>query len=155
LAGFGLIPPVPLSVTDRVVAHSLERQDDGYHLFVDRGGWMRSLTFRPPRIRWTEGEPVVVFTAVFTPRGTALQVAHRWQKRDGQGAWVDTEPRPIEVSVLGGRGGGFRTYTRKRRVHPGAWRVLVETDDERVIGTVRFDVEQVDRGQIQLREIIR
>lgn len=155
LAKFGLIPPVPLSVTERVVAHSVERQGDGYHLTVDRGGWTRTLTLRPPRVRWAEGEAVVVFTAVFAPKDTSLELTHRWQRRDGDGPWTDTEPKPIRVSVMGGRAGGYRTYTRKRRVHPGDWRVLVETDDERVIGTVRFDVQAVDPERIKLREIVR
>ncbi len=154
LAGSGLIPPVPLSVMDRVVAHDIDRQEDGYHLKVDRGAWVRALTLRPPRVRWAEGEGVVVFTAVFAPKGTKLDLAHRWQLHEND-EWVDTEPKPIRVSVMGGRRGGFRTYTRKRRVGPGAWRVLVETEDERVLGTVRFDVRQVDPERIKLREIVR
>jgi feruloyl-CoA synthase len=153
-SGLGLIPPVPLSVSERVVAHSVERQEDGYHLMVDRGGWTRKLTLRPPRVRWAEGESVVVFTAIFAPKTTELKLAHRWQ-REAAGEWIDTEPKPIPVTVVGGRSGGYRTYTRKRHVSPGDWRVVVETDDGRAVGTVRFDVEAVSPERIRLKEVVR
>jgi hypothetical protein len=136
------------------VAHAIEREADGYHLYVDEGRWFTAATLRPPRVRWTEGENVVVFTSVFAPRGTSVEVFHRWQREDASG-WSDTEPTPIAVSVLGGRDGGFRTYTRKRRTSPGPWRVLVETRDERVVGTVRFDVVEVDPDRISLVEVVR
>lgn len=42
---------------------------------------------------------------------------------------------------------GYRGVTFKRHVHPGQWRVTVETADERPIGRIRFDVVSADTGR--------
>ncbi len=136
LGRLGVIPPVPVSVTARHVAHSVQKQDGDYVLQVERRSALEAMGLRTRRLAWAPGDPIVVFTAVFAPRGTALEVAHRWEHRDAHGSWAQSDRIPF--TVLGGRDGGFRGYTRKRNLSPGQWRVVVETADGRPAGSVRF-----------------
>jgi hypothetical protein len=91
-----------------------------------------------------------VYTAVFAPNAFEIRLFHRWQRWDEvAGAWEDTDgPRGIEVTrrsvVRGGETFGFRTWSRKRAVTPGPWRVLVLTEDGRELGRLRFEVEPDD-----------
>lgn len=140
LARAGVVPPVPLSVTARQVARSVEKQGSDYILTVERPGLLERLRLRSPRIAWRPGQPIVVFTAVFAPRGTALEIVHRWQHR-GEDGWRETDRIPFKV--LGGRDGGFRGYTRKRQLQAGDWRVDTQTADGRTVGTVSFHLNEV------------
>jgi hypothetical protein len=46
----------------------------------------------------------------------------------------------VELPVRGGRGGGYRTYSVKTGLTPGAWRVNVETPTGALLGRLRFNV---------------
>jgi len=138
LSRMGVIPPVPVSVTARQVGHSVEKRGADYVMEVGKPTLLERLRLRSPALGWSAGDPIVVFTAVFAPRGTSLQVAHRWEQRV-DGHWAETDRIPFKV--LGGRDGGFRGYTRKRNLTAGEWRVTVETDDGRPAGSVRFRLD--------------
>jgi hypothetical protein len=146
LARAGVIPPVPISVMERRVAHSVEKQGEEYVLQVERRGVLEALGLQSPRLAWAQGEPVVVFSSIFAPRGTSLKIVHRWEQHTDQG-WTETDRIPF--SVLGGRDGGFRGYTRKRNLAPGAWRVTVETEDGRPAGSVRFVLDEERERALQ------
>lgn len=89
------------------------------------------------------GDTVHGFAAVFAPTDLQTTVYHRWQYYDEKRkTWVDTD-RP-GYRVVGGRHSGYRGVTFKRHVHPGPWRVTVETPDGRPIGRIRFDVVRAD-----------
>ena len=64
---------------------------------------------------------------------------HQWQKQDANGKWVTVEQVPLVV--VGGRDGGFRTYSEKTLgLTPGHWRVNVLTTRGQVIGRIRFNL---------------
>jgi hypothetical protein len=46
----------------------------------------------------------------------------------------------VELPVRGGRGDGYRTYSVKTGIIPGAWRVNVETSSGALLGRLRFNV---------------
>jgi hypothetical protein len=129
-----VIPPIPLSLTDRGVYHAVERTDGGYQLTWQKTPW-RFWRRQDVEFHLDSGERVYCFSAVFAPTGTGLSISHEWQKHGEQG-WVTTDRIPF--SVLGGRGGGFRGYTYKRHVTAGDWRVLVETEGGRELGQCAF-----------------
>lgn len=128
-----LIPPLPLTLMDTRV----EPEDhDAYHagVFWDA---LASVGF-PPTVQWTPGLRVGAHTAVFLPRRMETTVIHHWEHwRDDD--WTETDA--IRLDIRGGRDEGFRTYSRKRHLEPGAWRVRITTLDDRLLGSVRFDLE--------------
>jgi len=74
---------------------------------------------------------------IFAPRGfrDAIDVHWLWEGRAG---WVDQGR--AQLGIVGGRGDGFRAFATKKNYQPGRWRVEIETEDGRDIGTIRFDL---------------
>jgi DUF2914 family protein len=133
-----LIPPIPLSLQDAGIGHSVERTADGsYLLQSEEQGWLRFFRWAS-KIHISPGAPVYVYSAVFSPTRLNTDIVHEWQQYDGRRGWVTTDR--IALPVRGGRGGGYRTYSAKGGIRPGAWRVNVETPTGAVLGRVRFDV---------------
>lgn len=129
-----LIPPLPLTLMDtRIEPERHEAYQAG--LFWDALAGMGL----PPTVHWTPGLRVGAHTDVFLPRRMETTVVHHWER------WLDEEwaqTDAIHLDVRGGRPEGFRTYSRKRNLQPGPWRVRITTLDERTLGTVRFDLEK-------------
>jgi hypothetical protein len=133
-----LIPPIPLSLQDAGVDHSVARTADGdYVVQTEDQGWLRFFRLAV-RIHEVPGAPVYVYSAVFSPTALNTDIVHEWQAYDRRRGWLTTDR--VALPVRGGRGGGYRTYSMKRGVWPGAWRVNVETPTGAILGRVRFNV---------------
>jgi hypothetical protein len=134
-----LIPPLPLSIKDSGVFHSIQRQADGNFVaeYEDQG-WLGF--FRLSDIyHEVPGEPVYVFTAVFSPAELNTTIIHRWEYFDNtKRSWI-TETK-IPLSIIGGRGEGYRTYSYKKDLTPGFWRVDAETESGASIGRINFKI---------------
>lgn len=149
---FNLIPPIPLSLKDSGVYHSIERNNQGvYFLTSEKIVGLERLSFYR-RIHLSTGEPAYFFAAVFAPAEFNANLIHRWEYFDPtKTRWVFSSEVPI--SIVGGREKGFRTYSWKN-VSPGLWRVTVETDGGLIIGRSRFEVvAQVPGEKIDLKVV--
>ncbi len=137
-----LIPPIPLSLKDSGVYHSVERNSDGnYAVLEEEKNWRRFLTFHP-KIHWVNGETLYAYTAIFAPGSIASDVIHNWQYRNEDGKWVSVTRTPLHLA--GGRSGGFRTYSEKVNFTPGLWRVDVETPSGQIVGRLSFEIVPVE-----------
>ena len=132
-----VIPPVPLSVPFIGVYHSVERTKDGYRLGHERPAWAFWRN-GDQQFRAQPGDRIYVFFRVFSPANFADEVQMRWFRREAQG-WTPQDT--VVIKIVGGRAEGFRGYGLKSKYQPGAWKVQIETTDEREIGRVYFDVE--------------
>ncbi|MEN9405409.1 MAG: hypothetical protein RLY47_368 [Candidatus Parcubacteria bacterium] len=131
-----VIPPIPLSLNDSAVAYGVVRTGDTYQLSVEQPSLAEQFGFIQSYNR-APAEGVSVWTSVFAPIALSMPITHVWQHREN-GDWV-TMSR-ISFPISGGRDGGYRGYSTKTNVVPGAWRVSVETPNGQVIGRVRFDI---------------
>jgi hypothetical protein len=77
---------------------------------------------------------------VFAPVRLETTIFHHWYHRPDKGGPFSPADR-IPIRIQGGREGGYRAYTFKQGLSAGDWRVDVETEDGRVLGRVRFTVE--------------
>ncbi len=149
MVGFYLnhwIPPVPLALQDGGVFHDAHREGEAFVLRYEKPPWHRPWQTDDDPFRYTPGDTVYCFAAVFAPTTLETQVYHHWQYyHPGREAWVDTDR--IGYRVVGGRRRGYRGVTFKRNVRPGAWRVTVETAGRRPIGRIRFDVVRADSAR--------
>jgi hypothetical protein len=137
------IPPVPLALRDGGVYHDVTREGDAFVLQYEEPSWSRPWTQQDDPFRLAPGDTVHCFAAVFAPTDLQTTIYHHWQYYDSErNAWIDTDR--IGYQVVGGRRNGYRGVTFKRHVHPGTWRVTVETVDRRPIGRIRFDVVPAD-----------
>lgn len=150
------IPPVPLSLNAGDVYHQIERTEAGYELTYEAPPWTRFWRQSSRPFTYAEDDRVYCFTAIFAPTALETDVVHHWQRRhttpDGTTTWHTTDRLPY--TIRGGRLEGFRGYTFKSNVQPGAWRVDVETANGRTLGRVRFDVvsaEDADERSFRTR----
>jgi uncharacterized membrane protein len=133
-----LIPPVPLALRSAGVFHRVVHTAAGYEVtYVQEPRYRFWKRWEDP-FQLAQGESVYCYSAVFAPRGVRIPVRHRWLRHDSAGGWVTTDT--IAFQVAGGREGGFRGYTQKRTVAPGAWRVELEAGDGRILGRIDFTV---------------
>ena len=147
------IPPVPLAMRFGGVFHHASREGPVFDLRYEQPAWYQFWVDSDQRFHYAEGDTVFAFTAVFAPTRLRKTIYHRWRVYDkAQHAWVSTDR--IGYEVEGGRNRGYRGYTFKRNVRPGAWRVDVETDAGRVIGRIRFDVVPVGARVTRLKRVV-
>jgi len=105
--------------------------------YEDRS-WLSFFSYSPD-FHEASDTPVYAYTAIFSPANLSTNIIHNWQYYDEtKKSWI-TESR-VELSVSGGRGGGFRTYSIQNNLASGNWRVSVETPDGAVIGRLRFTI---------------
>ncbi len=138
-----LIPPIPLSLKDAGVYHSIAVGSRGEYLVSEeeRVGWKRYLELRQ-KVHLLPNEPLYAYAAIFAPGSLNTRVVHEWQYRNEFGEWV-TATR-ISITLSGGRDQGFRTYSNKTSLTPGIWRVNIENPRGQLIGRVNFEIIAVD-----------
>ena len=137
------IPPVPLSLKEGDIYRGLAREGDSFVLRYAEPSWYEFWVDSDHNFLYTEGDTVFCFAAVFAPTELETNIYHAWQYLDDATSdWVQTDS--IGVEIEGGRQTGYRTYTRKRFVKPGKWRVDVRVEDGRVLGRIPFTVTPID-----------
>jgi hypothetical protein len=135
-----LIPPLPLALKDAGVYHSVTKLPDGtYSLVGEPRTWYQAFLPFPTTFHKKPSETIYVFTAVFAPSGLSTPITYVWQRYDDTSRnWVQ-ESR-FDLTINGGRDGGYRGYSLKSNPVPGRWRVSVLTQTGLVIGRISFDV---------------
>lgn len=134
---FKVLPPVPLSVKYIGIYHQVKRDNGVYKLGYTRPKWHfwqhgdETFVARP-------GDKIHCFVQIFSPSRFKENLKLRWQFKDPQRGWEDRDSIPLPVS--GGREEGYRGYTTKGNYQPGEWRVFIETQDDREVGRIGFDV---------------
>jgi hypothetical protein len=134
-----LIPPIPLSLKDANVYHSVQRNNAGnYDVTYEDHGWRGYLTLYQD-FNETPGSSVYAYSAIFSPLDLDINIFHEWQYYDeSQNKWVTKSI--IKLPVIGGRDGGFRTYSMRSNPESGKWRVYIKTESGQTIGHMQFNV---------------
>lgn len=138
----GILPPLPLSLKDVGVYHSLERSGDQYTVQKEQDEPWYTF-FRTQTLHVTEGEMLYGYSAVFAPGAFSTDLMHTWERYDPTlQKWV-LQSR-IAFPLSGGRDAGYRGYSYISATTPGLWRLSVLSESEQVLGRVQFQVENVD-----------
>ena len=135
------IPPVPLSMKEGDIYRGIEREGDRFLLRYAQPAWYQFGVDSDRDFLYAEGDTVYCFAAVFAPTDLETNIFHTWHHLKDS-TWIRTDS--IGVEIEGGRQTGYRTFTRKRFVEPGQWRVDVKIADGRVLGRIPFTVSRVD-----------
>lgn len=148
-----IIPPIPLSLKEAGVYHSVVRAaGGGYAVEQEVRPWYAFLR-GTETLHLRAGEPVYVYAAVFAPTRIDTNIVHHWQYYDEKkGAWVSASR--IRYAIAGGRDGGYRGFSQKSSVFPGLWRVDIETTRGQLVGRVKFKIEKVD-VRPELEQVVR
>jgi len=147
-----LIPPIPLSLKDAGVYHSIQKNGEGnYEVTYENYDWKRYFKLYPD-FKEISGASVYAFSAIFSPKNLNITILHEWQHYDDiQNKW-NTE-RVVSLPLIGGRDGGFRTYSSRTNLVSGRWRVNVKTEQNQIIGRLRFNIVKVDIEPILTTEV--
>jgi hypothetical protein len=137
----GLVPPVPLSVSEQGIYHGIEKKEGRYNLsteaaaldFVDLG------SLKPKVFRAAPGDKIYFYAQIFSPSRFTDSVFVQWSLKDPKRGWQVQDRIPL--SIVGGRREGFRGYTTKSNYQPGEWRVQVQSADQQEISRMYFTVE--------------
>lgn len=138
-----LIPPLPLSLKDSGVYHFVSKTPEGnYDVLYEETSWRDYFKLYTDFNR-TPGSPVYVYSAIFSPNNLNITILHEWQHYDEEkDKWItETE---IRLPVIGGRGGGFRTYSKRSNLTSGKWKINVKTELGQTIGHVRFNIVETE-----------
>ena len=151
----GIIPPLPLSLTDSGVYHSIAHTSQGYESQAEslvQKKWWDIGNFEPVTVHILPGEPLSVFSSVFAPTSFSTAVMHKWEFYDGKTHTWQTKA-VIAFTIAGGRDGGYRGYSTLSTIVPGYYRVSIETLSGQVIGRIYFGVEYVSNSPVLHTEI--
>lgn len=148
-----IIPPIPLSLKDGGVYHSVTKINGDYEVSFEPAPWYMFFREYGSTFHKISGEPVFVFSSVFAPTRLNTKIFHRWSYLDQKsGKWIISDRLGYEVT--GGRDSGYRGFTFKTSIFPADWRVDVITERDQVLGRVSFTVVEAS-GQPNLESKIK
>lgn len=148
-----ILPPLPLSMKDVGVYHSVTHVGNAYIATAEVEPWPVRLGIEPATLHVLPGERLYAYSAIFTPIKLSTTVTHRWELYDPiSKKWVTRLQVPYAIS--GGRDGGYRGYSIDANIAPGKWRVDIETVDHRLIGRIDFTVVSVSTAVATVSETL-
>lgn len=134
-----LIPPLPLSLKDAGVYHSIVRNDQGdYGVSYEDYGWKGFFKIYDD-FHVVDSDTVYIYSSVFSPSKLDIEIVHNWQHYDEVNKTWSTVNK-VYLPVVGGRADGFRTYSLGNGLESGKWRVNVETMNGNIIGRITFNL---------------
>lgn len=138
---FNLIPPVPLSLQDGIVAYSVQKLEGNFKVSYEKAPVYLFWKSFDDTFEHSPGDTVFVFTTIFAPTNLEKEVLHHWQwYNDQTNSWQTSDS--ISINVSGGRRDGFRGYTFKENILPGYWKVDVITREGLVLGLLKFNIRE-------------
>jgi hypothetical protein len=133
------IPPVPLSMKDAGIYHHVSKQEELYLLRFEKPKWYQLFKSTDKPFNYSPSDTVFCFVSVFAPTRLRQRIFHQWQTYSiEREMWLTTDKHGYVLT--GGRDGGYRGYTYKKNISPGEWRINVITDNELILGRIRFSI---------------
>jgi len=137
-----LIPPLPLSLQTAGAYHSLTKDGNGdYVVTAEPTTWWDYFKVYQT-FHLAPGQSLYVFTAIFSPAELNTKIVHEWQYYDPIAKKWQTKA-DVSLAVIGGREGGYRTYSIISDPEPGLWRLNVKLPTGAEIGQVKINVVDV------------
>ncbi len=137
-----IIPPIPLSLKESGIYHSVARLDGNYIVQFEPSQWSNFFNNFNRVFHWKPGEPVYCYSAVFAPAKINTEILHRWSYFNEEKKEWEEKSR-LGFPIVGGRDGGYRGYSVKYQIEPGKWRVDVITGQDKILGRINFEIVEV------------
>jgi Protein of unknown function (DUF2914) len=135
---FDIIPPVPLSLKEIGVYHSILRSSTGdYLVLYEAAPWYVFWRDTSATLHYEPGQSAYCFSSVYAPTNLSTPIFHVWEKYDTTTKSWDTMSR-VSYDISGGRKAGYRGFSATASLTPGAWRCDVETSGGALIGRISF-----------------
>jgi hypothetical protein len=138
----GILPPLPLALSNVGIYHAIKHNGAVYNASGEKQSLYASLGIEPALMHVAPGQPLYLYSAVFAPIRLTTHISHRWRFYDPAiKHWMTQSV--VSFAISGGRDGGYRVYSTKSNLKPGAWRVDIMSDDGLLIGRCNFTVAVV------------
>ncbi|HEY2445709.1 MAG TPA: DUF2914 domain-containing protein [Rhizomicrobium sp.] len=138
----GILPPLPLALSDVGIYHEIHREGAVYQAQGENEPLAARLGLARPVIHVVPGEKLALYSAVFAPIKMTTRISHRWQWWNARaGSWQTQSI--VSFQIAGGRDRGYRAYSLKSDPRAGDWRVDIDSADGRLIGRLGFAVVPV------------
>jgi len=133
-----IIPPIPLSLKNSELVHSLKRINGSYFVKYEKSPFFQFGKSKNTFLL-KKGEPVYFYTSIFAPTKININIYHKWYfYNKNTGSWVLKST--LSYPLSGGRDNGYRGYSYKKSIQPGKWRVDVTNQKGQVLGTKKFEI---------------
>lgn len=134
------VPPVPLVLKQHIACQNFDKTT--YSCDVDEPTFMQKIGLSSPTVHKIEGNEVYFLSSVYAPAKLKAELEYRWYYEDpATGKFKLTDKiSSSRMTINGGRESGFRSYSRKKNVPPGKYRVETAYKNGAVIGAGAFEV---------------
>lgn len=135
---FDIIPPVPLSLKDIGVYHSVLKSSAGdYLVLYEPSAWYVFWRDTSAVLHYQMGQSAYCFSSVYAPAQLSTPIYHVWERYDANSkSWINMGR--ISYGISGGRESGYRGFSATAALTPGEWRCDVETASGALIGRITF-----------------
>jgi hypothetical protein len=140
---FNIIPPIPLSLKEVGIYHSVVHFVDNntYQLKYEKGPWWQFYKQSDDVVHPEAGGSVFCYAKVYAPTKLQIDIFHKWEYFDTeQNKWVEYFRSSYPVTHV--NNDGYRGYTLIEHYKEGKWRCTIETARGQVLGSEEFKVEQ-------------
>lgn len=134
------IAPVPLVLKQQIVCKNFNRET--YSCDVDKLDFWQRIGFKGETIHKDEGDEVYFMSSVYAPAELKAPIEFRWYyKEPSTNKFKLTDKiTSSRMVVRGGREAGYRSYSKKKNIPPGTYKVETAYKDGAVIGAKTFKV---------------
>ena len=134
------IAPVPLVLKQQIVCKNFNRET--YSCDVDKLDFWQRVGFKGETIHKDEGDDVYFMSSVYAPAELKAPIEFRWYyKEPSTNKFKLTDKiTSSRMVVRGGREAGYRSYSKKKNIPPGTYKVETAYKDGAVIGAKSFKV---------------
>ncbi|SHK68019.1 DUF2914 domain-containing protein [Fibrobacter sp. UWB12] len=134
------IAPVPLVLKQQIVCKNFDRET--YSCDADNPDFWQRIGFKGLTIHKGEGDEIYFMSSVYAPAELKAPIEYRWYyKEPSTNKFKLTDKITSSRMVIrGGRDQGYRSYSRKKNIPMGTYRVETAYKDGAVIGSTTFKV---------------
>lgn len=134
------VPPVPLVLKQKLACQNFDKAS--YSCDVDDPSLLQMVGLKIPSVHRVDSSEVYFLTSVYAPAKLKAELEYLWYYQDPTTGKYSLTDRISSgrMTINGGRESGFRTFTRKKNVPPGKYRVEIAYKNGAVIGSGTFEV---------------
>ncbi len=134
------VPPVPLVLKQKIACQNFDKAS--YSCDIDDPNILQSIGLQIPSVHKVDSSEVYFLASVYAPAKLKAELEYLWYYQDPKTSKYKLTDRISSgrMVINGGRESGFRTYTRKKNIPAGKYRVEVAYKNGAVIGSGTFEV---------------
>jgi len=147
-----IIPPIPLSLREAGLYHSLKISNGSYTMLTEPETFL-GVILPGQTVHVKPADKIYFYTSIFAPTHVDVEIFDHWQYYDAQKKnWVTQSV--LSFPIIGGRKEGYKGYSFRSNLAAGDWRIFVKNKRGQVLGRMNFAVQKTE-GEITLQEVVK